>query len=85
MLAGSFFVYITRSSDGSLYVGHTTDVHERVKAHNDGRGATWTACSRPVTLVYREPLHDQSGSDYARTSDQTFSRKASAGPGDYAP
>jgi len=30
------------------------DVQERVKAHNDGRGASWTACRRPVELLYQE-------------------------------
>ena len=48
------FVYIVRCSDGSLYVGHAAVVAERVKAHNDGRGASWTFCRRPVELVYHE-------------------------------
>jgi predicted GIY-YIG superfamily endonuclease len=49
-----FFVYILKCSDGSLYVGHASNVDERVKTHNEGRGASWTACRRPVTLVYYE-------------------------------
>ncbi|MGN6504819.1 MAG: GIY-YIG nuclease family protein [Tepidisphaeraceae bacterium] len=53
--ADSFFVYIVRCADDSLYVGHTSDVNERVKVHNEGRGALWTACRRPVILVYHEP------------------------------
>ena len=52
--ADSFFVYILRCADDSLYVGHTSNVHERVKVHNDGRGALWTATRRPVTLAYQE-------------------------------
>jgi predicted GIY-YIG superfamily endonuclease len=52
--AGPFFVYIVRCGDGSLYVGHTMNVQERVKAHNDGRGASWTARRRPVELVHEE-------------------------------
>ncbi len=58
-LVGPFFVYIIRCSDGSLYVGHTLDVQERVKAHNDGRGASWTASRRPVELVYQETHHTE--------------------------
>lgn len=54
--ADSFFIYILRCADGSLYVGHTSNVEDRVKVHNDGRGALWTACRRPVTLVYQEQL-----------------------------
>lgn len=53
--ADSFFVYILRCSDDSLYVGHTCNVVDRVKVHNDGCGALWTACRRPVVLVYSEP------------------------------
>jgi predicted GIY-YIG superfamily endonuclease len=49
-----FFVYILRCADGSFYAGHTSDVEDRVKLHNDARGAHWTACRRPVTLVYQE-------------------------------
>jgi len=52
--ADSFFVYIVRCSDGTLYVGHTSDVQERVRLHNNGRGAIWTKCRRPVILVYKE-------------------------------
>jgi tRNA/rRNA methyltransferase len=54
--ADSFFVYILRCADGSLYVGHTSDVEERVNVHNEGRGAIWTECRRPVTLVYQESV-----------------------------
>ena len=52
--ADSFYVYILSCADDSFYVGHTSDVRERVKAHNDGRGAFWTACRHPVALVYQE-------------------------------
>jgi predicted GIY-YIG superfamily endonuclease len=47
-----FFVYILRCADNSFYIGHTQNIEERVKLHNDGRGALWTACRIPVTLVY---------------------------------
>jgi len=52
--ADSFFVYILQCSDGALYVGHTRDVAQRIKLHNDGRGALWTASRRPVKLIYHE-------------------------------
>jgi predicted GIY-YIG superfamily endonuclease len=50
----AWFVYILRCSDGSYYVGHTEDVAARVKRHQDGRGAAWTAARRPVSLVFEE-------------------------------
>jgi len=48
------FVYILRCADGSLYVGHTTDLAARARVHNEGRGARFTAERRPVALVYAE-------------------------------
>jgi putative endonuclease len=30
--------YIVRCSDGTLYVGHTCNVHSREKTHNEGHG-----------------------------------------------
>ena len=48
------FVYILRCADGTPYVGSTSDVNARVVTHNAGRGPRFTACRRPVTLVYSE-------------------------------
>ena len=46
------FAYMVRCADGTLYSGYARDPHEREKAHNTGRGAHYTACRRPVRLVY---------------------------------
>lgn len=48
------WVYILRCSDGTLYVGHTTDVESRERTHNEGRGGKYTSQRRPVRLVYSE-------------------------------
>jgi putative endonuclease len=48
------FIYIVRCADGSLYTGYARDPKERVRAHNSGRGAKYTASRRPVRLVYFE-------------------------------
>ena len=47
-------VYILRCADNSFYVGSAQDLDNRVKAHNDGRGAAYTFKHRPVHLVYFE-------------------------------
>ncbi|MCZ7582404.1 MAG: GIY-YIG nuclease family protein [Deltaproteobacteria bacterium] len=49
-----FYVYILRCSDGSYYVGSTSDVEQRVQAHNDGKAANFTRLRRPVVLAYTE-------------------------------
>ena len=48
------FVYIVRCADGTLYTGYARDPFAREQAHNNGRGAEYTAGRRPVRLVYQE-------------------------------
>jgi len=48
------FVYIAKCADGSLYVGSTHNIDDRLIAHNSGKGAMYTAQRRPVQLVYKE-------------------------------
>ena len=55
-----YFVYILRCADGSLYTGSTTDVSSRVRVHNAGRGARYTAGRVPVQVVYSEPHESRS-------------------------
>ena len=54
------FVYIVRCVDGTLYTGYALDPQEREKVHNSGRGAHYTACRRPVRLVYTESFDSKS-------------------------
>ncbi len=49
-----FFCYILECSDGSYYVGVSEDPQDRLKTHNEGKGADWTARRRPVKLVWTE-------------------------------
>lgn len=56
----SWFVYILRCADGSLYTGVAKDIDQRLKAHNAGEGARYTRGRAPVELVYRERCADQS-------------------------
>jgi len=54
------FVYITRCCDGTLYVGWAVNLERRIKAHNSGRGAKYTASRRPVVLVWWEKASTKS-------------------------
>ena len=47
-------VYLVRCSDGSIYTGITPDVEARIRKHNGGTGAKYTASRGPVTLMYQE-------------------------------
>ncbi len=48
------YTYILQCGDGTLYCGWTNRLNERVRAHNEGKGAKYTKGRRPVTLVYYE-------------------------------
>jgi predicted GIY-YIG superfamily endonuclease len=48
------WVYILRCDDGSLYVGETADLEDRLRRHHDGCACHYTASRRPITLVYSE-------------------------------
>ena len=50
------YTYILRCSDGTFYTGWTNHLDERVRAHNEGRGAKYTRGRGPVELVYYECL-----------------------------
>ncbi len=54
MSAASYFLYIVRCRDGTLYTGIARDVAARLKAHNEGRGAKYTRGRGPVRLLYSE-------------------------------
>jgi len=58
----SWWVYILRCRDGSLYTGIARDVERRLGEHNgdDRLGARYTRARRPVVLVYREGLASRS-------------------------
>jgi len=50
----TWFVYMLRCRDGSLYTGITKDLRRRVAAHRAGQGSRYTRSHLPVRLVYRE-------------------------------
>ena len=48
------YTYIVECSDGSLYTGWTNQLEERIRCHNEGKGAKYTRARLPVRLVYYE-------------------------------
>ncbi|MFA5130054.1 MAG: GIY-YIG nuclease family protein [Patescibacteria group bacterium] len=49
----SWFVYIIRCSDNSLYTGISTDVVRRIAQHNAKKGAAYTRSRASVRLVWK--------------------------------
>ncbi len=63
----TYYTYIVRCSDGTLYTGFTVDVAKRVETHNKGRGAKYTKSRRPVELVWYhewETEHEARSQEY---------------------
>lgn len=58
----SWYVYILRCADDTLYTGITLDPDRRLHEHNHSNklGAAYTRARRPVELVYQETLASRS-------------------------
>lgn len=56
----TWFVYIIRCSDNSLYTGITTDPQRRFRQHAGGSGAKYFRGRRPLRIVYCEGNHTRS-------------------------
>ncbi len=50
----SFYVYILLCMDGSFYTGYTGDLNERIRQHENGKGAKYTKSHRPQKVAYVE-------------------------------
>ncbi|GAA5134018.1 GIY-YIG nuclease family protein [Thalassotalea piscium] len=58
-MSKTWYVYLLRCSDNSLYTGITTDINLRLNQHNNCNklGSKYTRARRPVKLVYNE-IHE---------------------------
>jgi len=55
-----WYLYIVECSDGNFYTGISTDISNRIAAHNSGKGAKYTSGRAPVRLVYSAEFPDKS-------------------------
>lgn len=56
----SWFCYLLRCADDTLYCGITNDLEKRLAAHNAGTAAKYTRIRTPVGLVFSEACADRS-------------------------
>ncbi len=54
------YVYILKCRDNTLYTGWTTDLDNRLKVHNEGKGAKYTRGRIPCELLYFEEFENKS-------------------------
>lgn len=56
----TWFVYILKCNDGSLYTGITNNLNKRLLAHEKGNGAKYTRGKGPFNIVYKEQYDSRS-------------------------
>ncbi|UCF32227.1 MAG: GIY-YIG nuclease family protein [bacterium] len=54
-----YYVYILGCSDNTLYVGHTSNIKNRLFWHRSGFASRHTSARLPVKLVYTEEHPDE--------------------------
>ena len=50
----TWFLYLVRCADGSLYTGITNNLARRCQQHNAGTASRYTRSCLPVELIYQE-------------------------------
>lgn len=71
----SQYVYILHCADNTYYTGWTTDIQNRIKNHNTGKGAKYTKNRRPVKLVHLEEFETKSQALKREYEIKQFTRK----------
>lgn len=56
------YFYVLYCQDGTLYGGYTVDLANRLKTHNEGKGAKYTRVKKrqPVQMIYAERYYSKS-------------------------
>jgi putative endonuclease len=49
-----FYVYSLLCIDGSFYTGYTKNLDERIRLHENGKGARYTRMHKPKRVAYVE-------------------------------
>lgn len=77
MNRSTYYAYILKCADGTLYTGITTDLKRRVTEHNTTiRGAKYTRVRRPVSLVYNKRYRTRSAACVAEAAIKKLSKAA---------
>jgi len=72
-------VYMLRCSDSSFYTGYTTDLEQRVKKHEEGKGAKYTRGRGPFQVVYIEKHETKEAAMKREYAIKQLSRKEKVG------
>jgi predicted GIY-YIG superfamily endonuclease len=56
----TWWVYLLRCGDDTLYCGIALDVEARLKQHEEGKGAKYTRGRAPLEVIYRDACDTKS-------------------------
>ena len=71
----SWWVYLLRCGDGTLYTGIALDVQARLIQHQTGKGARYTRGRGPLNLVHQEPFATRSAASRREAAIKRLSRR----------
>ena len=71
----TWFLYVLKCGDGTLYTGITNDMQRRLRQHNDGSASRYTRSRLPVKLVYQESCRGRSQALKKEFAVKALSRK----------
>lgn len=54
-----FWLYIIECRDRTLYVGHTDDLDQRMRCHDEGKLDSYTASRRPLRLLLAQEFESR--------------------------
>lgn len=74
-LKKTWFTYIIRCTNGSLYTGSTNHIIRRWNQHLQGTGAKYLKSHQPETMVYVEEHPDQSSACTREYEIKQFSKQ----------
>ncbi len=72
----SWYVYILRCGDDSLYCGISNDVAARLNKHENGTGAKYTKGRGPFELLYSRRFKNRSNASKYEAKVKALSREA---------
>lgn len=70
-----YFTYILKCIDDSYYIGSTDNIENRLRDHNNGKGADFTSKRRPCKLVWFSAYSVKSKALQKELELKKFSRK----------
>lgn len=76
METDNHYFYVLECNDGTYYAGYTVEINQRLKKHNEGKGAKYTRGRTPVKLIFSQRFHTKTEALRMEYSFKKLSRKA---------